>query len=268
MTKTINVAPFTPKSRGINKHIMDIINTPENRKKYVDFFKSMSPYKEKLKKISIKAPAEDYETPAWVNGWIPGLDSLTLYGMVTQKNPEIYFEIGSGNSTKFVHQAIKDNNLRTKIISVDPQPRRDIDKLCEKIYRVPCQDVDMSVFENLPADTVFFMDGSHQCFQNTDVTVFFTEIIPSFKKGLIWGIHDMNLPYDYDPRWFKRYYNEQYLMAAYLLGGAIKDELLFATHLITFDDDLIKVANETVFNDPYFDNISKSGGSLWFKRTT
>lgn len=267
MGKRIDVAPFQPKKRDTNKHLMDIINSPEQREKYKDFFRSMTPYKEEFKNIPIKSPADNLRMPGWVNGWIPGLDSMALYGFVAQTNPEVYFEIGSGNSTKFVNKAIENHNLRTKIISVDPHPRRDIDKLCERVYRKPAQDVDISVYENLPEDTVFFMDGSHQCFQNSDVTVFFTEIVPSFKKGVVWGIHDMNLPYDYNPPWYTRYYNEQYVMAAYLLGGHVKDDLLFATQLITFDDDLIQTANETVFNDPYFDNIVKGGGSLWFRRT-
>ena len=136
MRKTIAVAPFQPKNRGTNKHILNIVDTPEQREKYINFFKSMVPYQQKLKNIPIKASPDDPVTPGWVNGWMPGMDSLALYGFVSQTNPEIYFEIGSGNSTKFVHRAIKDNNLRTKIISVDPNPRRHL-KVYEEHVTIP-----------------------------------------------------------------------------------------------------------------------------------
>jgi hypothetical protein len=74
--------------------------------------------------------------PYWTNGWIPGLDGACLYAFVADRNPQTYFEVGSGNSTKFVRQAITDHNLQTRIVSVDPSPRAEVDQLCDEVLRV------------------------------------------------------------------------------------------------------------------------------------
>jgi hypothetical protein len=51
----------------------------------------------------------------WENGWIPPIDGISIYGFLTVYNPRYYVEIGSGNTTMFAAQAIKDFNLKTKI---------------------------------------------------------------------------------------------------------------------------------------------------------
>ena len=66
-------------------------------------------------------------TPTWENGWFPALDAVTLYGLVATRNPRWYVEVGSGNSTRFVRRAIRDHGLRTRILSIDPGPRAEID---------------------------------------------------------------------------------------------------------------------------------------------
>ena len=43
--------------------------------------------------------------------------------------------------------------------------------------------------------------------------------IRGLAPGVLVGIHDICLPFDYPPDWLDRYYSEQYLLAASLLGG-------------------------------------------------
>jgi hypothetical protein len=61
---------------------------------------------------------------------------------------------------------------------------------------------------------------------NSDVTVFFTEVLPVLASGVTIGIHDIFLPYDYPAAWVDRYYSEQYLLACYLLSEASGFEIL------------------------------------------
>lgn len=255
---------FTPKDRGRNQYLEKIINTTDNRLAYTNTLKSFEQFKPYLNKIAITNNKQK-QSPHWKNGWINGLDSLSLYGLVANYNPEIYIEIGSGNSTKFVRQAINDHNLKTKIISIDPTPRASIDKLCDEIYRIKSENMDLVLFKNLPNNSILFIDGSHRSFQNSDVTVFFTEILPILPKKIIWGVHDIFLPYDYWPWWNDRYYNEQYLLASYLLGGMGNDEILLPNCFVTFDDKLHQIVKD-IFNDPYFDSIKKGGSCFWSKR--
>ena len=43
-------------------------------------------------------------------------------------------------------------------------------------------------------------------------------MLPELAPGVLVGIHDIFLPFDYPPQWASRYYSEQYLLACYLLA--------------------------------------------------
>jgi hypothetical protein len=157
--------------------------------------------------------------PHWDNGFLFGLDGATIYSFLRQRCPSTYLEIGSGNSTLFAARARRDGRLETRLVSIDPAPRREIDRLCDRVLRSPLQDVPLDLFAALePGDVVLF-DGTHRVFTNSDATVFFLEVMPLLPAGVLVGIHDIHLPDDYRPEHYERYYSEQYLLAAYLLAG-------------------------------------------------
>ena len=155
--------------------------------------------------------------PYWQNDYLVYLDAAALAAMLVFKSPLRYFEIGSGNSTKFARHTIKCAGLPTQIISMDPQPRAQIDAICDVTIRERLEDCDLSVFDQLAAGDILFFDGSHRAFTNSDVTVFFLELMPRLKPGVIVQIHDIFLPWDYPPGWKRRMYSEQYILAAMLL---------------------------------------------------
>ena len=72
---------------------------------------------------------------------MPPFDGAALYGLVAETSPRRYIEVGSGNSTLFVRQAIRDHRLPTEIVSIDPQPRAEIDRVCDRIVRCPLEQV-------------------------------------------------------------------------------------------------------------------------------
>lgn len=232
---------------------------------FADMLLSFSGFIDKFEAIPVYSTIDD-ESPRWINGWLPGLDAVSIYGLLATRNPSLYFEVGSGNSTKFARKAIRDNGLRTKIISVDPQPRADIDSLCDEMMRSACEDVPISMFENLPADMIFFVDNSHRSFQNSDVTVFFSEILPLLPAGCVWGLHDIELPNDYSPEITDRYYNEQYLLLAYLLGGGGNDTILLPNAFISDHPRLSRIVNDTFFAGSYFTEVEKHGCCFWMLR--
>ena len=98
-----------------------------------------------------------------------------------------YFEIGSGNSTKFARHAIKLGDLRTKVMSIDPAPRAEIDLLCDKTFRMRLEDSDHQIFSILQAGDVLFFDGSHRFLTNSDVAVFFLRSYQASHLGF-WSI--------------------------------------------------------------------------------
>lgn len=164
----------------------------------------------------------------WHNHMIPVVDALSLMWAATRA--KTYLEVGSGNSTLFVRAALRQMGMDTRIVSIDPAPRAEVDAICDEVIRQPVENVDLSIFDRLEPGDALFIDNSHRSFMNSDVTVCMTEVIPRLKPGVLVGIHDMFLPYDYPATWSERGYNEQYLLAAMLLAGPDYLDIQLANH--------------------------------------
>ncbi len=45
------------------------------------------------------------------------------------------------------------------------------------------------------------------------------DVLPRLPSGVLVGIHDICLPFDYPEEWRERGYNEQYMLAAFMLAN-------------------------------------------------
>jgi len=235
-----------------------------------DVYRSLLERFDACKETFIKIPAEvnhqDRLEPHLNNSWLNGLDALALYGMFKAYKPKLYIEVGSGFSTKFAKKAVTDFNLESKIISIDPAPRVEINTLCDYVIRKPLENVDLQIFDLLEANDILFIDNSHRCFMNSDVTVTFLDIIPRLKPGVIVQVHDILLPNDYLKRWDKRYYSEQYLLAAYLLAEGEKIKILLPNAYLTCNVyPEFSCLIEPFFANKSKENVSRMGVSFWFQ---
>lgn len=188
-----------------------------------------------LKSDYAAVPA-DAKTPtavSWNNGWFSTLDAAALMAFIYLRKPKRYLEIGSGNSTKFARHIIKSRSLSTQVTSIDPQPRAEIDLLCDDILRRPLETLDASRFDTLEQGDILFFDGSHRVFTNSDTTAFFFDILPRLKPGVLVHIHDIYWPDDYPPEWNHRYYSEQYLLGAWLMGGGQRIRVVMPNYFVT-----------------------------------
>jgi hypothetical protein len=199
--------------------------------------------------------------PFWNNDFFEYLDAAALVAMLVRNSPRRYMEIGSGNSTKFARHTIKTARLSTQIFSFDPEPRAHIDALCDTSIRQRLEDCDLSVFDQLEAGDILFFDGSHRLFTNSDVAVFFLELMPRLKPGVIIQIHDIFLPFDYPPAWKKRMYSEQYLLAAMLLCPKPSFKVLLPNCFICSDPDLSSKVQSFLVPQGW------QGGSFWIEVT-
>jgi tetratricopeptide (TPR) repeat protein len=203
-------------------------------------------------------------TPFWLNAWLPPLDAMALTGLLRTNDPVRFVEVGSGVSTKYARRAIKKYGLRTRLTSIDPEPRNRVDELCDTVVRQPLERCGTAVFEPLEAGDILFLDSSHRAFQGSDVTVFFLEILPRLKPGVIVHIHDIYLPYDYISGHVPRLWNEQYLLATALLFGAARFEILFPSWFVGRDPDLAAYAAERLRRGPLAD-LDLYGASFWMR---
>jgi len=238
-----------------------------NRKKQLSFIDRMTDLQTYYERIPIQADENDL-SPRWANNWIPPCDGMTIYANVVFNNPEKIVEIGSGNSTKFFRRAIDDHRLGSKLISIDPQPRATIDAIADEVYRRPIEAMDLSVFETLEKGDIVFFDGSHRCFQNSDVTVFFVDILPMLSEGVVVGVHDISWPQDYPPHWKERYYNEQYLLAAHILALGNRFPLVFSCAYCgpEFQKELMQCIGPQISAGLKSMDRNVSGGALWFTK--
>lgn len=204
-------------------------------------------------------------TPFWVNTWFAPLDAMTLMAFLRDGNPARMIEVGSGMSTKFARRAIRRFDLRTELTSIDPQPRNLIDDLADEVIRAPLETVDQSVFDRLEPGDIMFIDSSHRTFQNSDVTVFFLEILPRLKPGVLVHVHDIYLPHDYISGHLYRLWNEQYLLAAALIYGADSFETVFPCWHISTDPELSALKN-SLLHPSRLGLASVHGMSYWFRR--
>jgi len=258
--------PYRPRCRALDANRSQILRRiAAGSDRYRDFLLRLATLAPYFERIPLRADVGDL-SPRWQNGWFPVLDAITLYGMLAIHNPRWYVEVGSGYSTMFARQAIKDHTLRTSIISIDPFPRAGIDQICDRIIRQPCEDVDPQFFDSIGSEDVLFVDNSHRSFPNSDVTVFFTEILPGLPSGMIYGLHDIFLPLDYPDEWRSRFYNEQYLLASYLIGGARGDEIMLPNAFLSLYEQGALEPLAPIFTNPLLSGIQQSGAAFWLRR--
>ncbi|MDF9410282.1 class I SAM-dependent methyltransferase [Brevibacillus laterosporus] len=209
------------------------------RSTYKEYLEETMKHVDALAAISLDYPQNDQE-PFYRNNWLPLIDGAAIYTFLAKHKPARYVEVGSGNSTKFARRAIRDLHLPTKIISIDPQPRAEIDSLCDEVIRQTLETIPMQFFQQLEPGDILFIDSSHRSFTNSDVTVAFVEILPILTPGVIVQVHDIFLPYDYPHEYMNLFYSEQYLLASYLLGGS-KLKLLLPNFYVAEDCELFSM---------------------------
>lgn len=205
------------------------------------------------------APTEPY----WNNGWFSTLDAAALMFFLLSHTPKTYIEIGSGLSTKFARRAISSRAAPgTRVISIDPQPRAEIDAICDHVIRSPLETIDLTIFDQLESGDIAFFDGSHRIFTNSDATVFFLEVVPRLKPGVLIHAHDIFWPDDYTPEWNQRYYSEQYALGAMILGGLSLYKIVLPNYFVSTHPTTAPLVAALGIPTRYQENLP--GLSFWF----
>ncbi len=258
----VDVKPRYGYGKPAHPALMAIIE--KNRPHYQALIYRILLFKENIWTIKEQAPGKDSVAPGWNNGFLPGLDMISIYSILAIYQPKKFIEIGSGNSTKIAHKVKQEQNLSTEIISIDPIPRAEIDVLANRIIREPLENIDLSIFNELEENDVLFIDNAHRILPNSDSMVFYLEILPRLKKGVIVHIHDVYLPYDYPQFMCDRLYSEQYGLAMYLLANSTKYETLLPNYFIFMDKELSEMISP-IWEHANMKNVERHGGSFWLK---
>jgi predicted O-methyltransferase YrrM len=240
-----------------------------NDEGYAQLLRELSPYTERLFQISLTQPKSKLEPWFEDTGFFSHMDAVALYLLVAHYKPRQVIEVGSGTSTKYMRRAVKDWKLSTRLVSIDPSPRAEIDALCDQVIRKNVLDVPAEFFDSLEPGDFLFIDGSHLVFAGTDLPYVFFEILPRLRAGVVIHFHDIFLPEDYPtaPQWQNLYYNEQYCLAALLCHNHDYTVLLPNHYLGKFRPQIV-AENLDLSKAPLTEKVHfGAGGSFWLKKT-
>lgn len=256
----VDLKPRYGHGKPAHQNLYQIIDS--NRETYKRLINKSLLLKDFIWTIKSSKRENDATQPTWNNGFLPALDIIGIYTLLTEYKPQKYIEIGSGNSTKVAYKAKLEQNLNTEIISIDPMPRVEIDSLANKVIRKPFEEIDFNFFEELNENDILFVDNSHRILPNSDSMVFFLEIFPKLKKGVIVHVHDIYLPYDYPQFMCDRFYSEQYGLAMYLLANPQKYKTILPNYFISEDNELSNLVSP-IWKHENIKGVEKHGGSYW-----
>jgi hypothetical protein len=174
----------------------------------------------------------------YYNPSYPAGDGELLYNMLRHIKPKQIIEIGCGYSTLMIQNAIKKNKEEGSDCvheCIEPYEMPWLEKLPINIIRKKVEDIDLSFFQKLEESDLLFIDSSHMIRPQGDVLFEFLQILPLLNKGVIVHVHDIFTPRDYPEQWikeFSRFWNEQYLLEAFLSNNSKYQVLLAANFLV------------------------------------
>lgn len=180
-------------------------------------------YAEELARLPSTQPTDRtyyYNNPNFAEG-----DAECLYSLIRLCKPKRIIEVGSGFSTLMARAAIEQNQHEDAGYQclhqcIEPYEMRWLDGVEGiEVIRQKVEDVDQSIFMQLGANDILFIDSSHVIRPQSDVLTECLEILPILRAGVLIHIHDIFTPCDYPDHWLideVKFWNEQYLLEGFL----------------------------------------------------
>jgi predicted O-methyltransferase YrrM len=219
-------------------------------------------------------PAGPGEAPRFYlrNRRFGAVDAEIAYAMVRRHKPRRVVEIGSGQSTLLLLDAMRANERDGafgQITACEPYPDDYVREAAADsrltLEAAPLQDVPLDVFTALGKNDVVFIDSSHVCRIGSDVQYELLEILPRLAPGVLVHIHDIFLPAEYPRDWVvrnHRFWNEQYVLQAFLAFNSAFEVVWGSSLMHLRHPDRLAEAVAS------YDEATQHPGSLWIRRVT
>ena len=215
-----------------------------------------------------ETPALRYQSSG---AWYRFSDVVFLYSMMRHFRPRRIIEVGSGASSA-VMLDVRDMWFSPDELSltfIDPHPQRLFRQMkkadfetCTVIERT-IQQTDLTLFDSLEAGDFLFIDTSHVSKVGSDVNHLFFEVLPRIVSGVFIHFHDIFYPFELPKDWIlkkKRFWNENYLLRAFLMYNAHYEVVMFNSFLHKQYFDFFEEQMPACLED--LDNV----GSIWIKK--
>jgi hypothetical protein len=169
-----------------------------------------------------------------LNGTFGFSSAALLHSMLRAHGTRRVVEIGGGYSSLISLAALERNGPGWTFACVEPYPAHWLLDALRRpgatLVRAPAETLAPDFCDELAAGDLLFIDSSHVAKLASDVNFLLLQVLPRLKAGVIVHVHDIYLPYEYPAAHFfgenKAFWNEQYLLAALLTGGAAFEVLL------------------------------------------
>jgi hypothetical protein len=170
-------------------------------------------------------------------GW---LDAALYYCMIRNFKPKHIIEVGAGASTKLASLAACKNGA-VDLESIDPFASENLSEI-SKLIKKPVQEIPISQFKALQRNDILFIDSTHVCKIGSDVNYLFLDVLPNLNPGVLIHIHDIALPLEFPENWvigLHRFWNEQYLLHAFLIGNCDFEVLFGIQYMLLYHRDVM-----------------------------
>jgi predicted O-methyltransferase YrrM len=157
------------------------------------------------------------------NPWYGPMDAHVLYAMLRNSPPRRVLELGSGFSTLIIDHALQANSCAVEsaheVVDPFPSPLLSVLEGRVRVRQESAAVLDLSVFAELKAGDLLFVDTSHSVRPGGEVVRLVLRILPTLAPGVVVHFHDIFVPFEY-PRVFYDafdvHWQEQYLLEAFL----------------------------------------------------
>ena len=192
------------------------------------------------------------------------MDAAVLFAMVRALRPSRIVELGSGQSTLVIAEALRRGAPGTRFEVYDPYAAVITDDVrgVSAVHRLPAQAIGWETFQALGAGDILFVDTTHTVKVGSDVNFIVLEVLPRLAPGVVVHLHDIFLPFEYPRVWLEDYglyWAEQYLVQA-LLAMNPGFEILIADAALT----ALRGDDVTARLPP---GIPPGGSAFWIRRT-
>ena len=197
-----------------------------------------------LAELSLNKNAENFYVQ---NGNFGAGDAELYYLLIRDRKPKRIIEIGSGFSTQLSLLALEKNRTAgfdCELTCIEPFEMPFLESLKGiQLIRQPVETVSLDLFRSLEANDILFIDSSHIIRPGDDLLFIYFQILPILQKGVVIHIHDIFTPRHYPQEWLTkkmRFWNEQYLLEAFLYNNSGFRVLFTLNHLVKTEYEEVK----------------------------
>ena len=206
------------------------------------------------------------------------VEAQVLHCLIRSEPPRRVVEVGSGFTTWIMSEASKANSREghgsTTFTCVEPFPYPALHALDVEILEAPAQAVPLSLYDELEADDLLFIDSTHTVRTGSEVIPLYLSVIPRLAAGVRIHIHDIFLPYLFHPNVLNETYDwqETALLAALLTDNpSLEVDTCLSALTVDRPGDLARIIPDYVHR-PLSSGLQQTSdghypASIWLRKT-